>query len=116
MEVECRVWNIETRMSPRKQQVDALFGDEVPVSKQSQNLMTKDQLGFVGVDIGDGEPLPVREENPAGNDGVDVGIPFQRRSKCLDDSDHTWPGVGLLDGASHHRFSGDFRGLFPRPH
>jgi hypothetical protein len=70
----CVIVNIETRMAPRKQQVDALFGDEVPVSKQSQKLMAKDQLGFVGVDIGDGKPLPVREENPAGNDGVDVGI------------------------------------------
>jgi len=60
----CVIVNIETRMSPRKQQVDALFGDEVPVSKQSQKLMTKDQLGFVGVDIGDGKPLPVREETP----------------------------------------------------
>jgi len=34
--------------------------------------MTKDELGFVGVDIGDGMPLPVREENPAGDDGMDV--------------------------------------------
>ena len=26
--------------------------------------MTKGQLGFVGIDIGDGMPLPVREEDP----------------------------------------------------
>ena len=62
-------------MSPRQKQVDALFGDEVPVSEQSQKLMTKDELGFVGIDIGDGMPLPVGEENPAGDDGMDVGIP-----------------------------------------
>ncbi len=73
------IMNFETRMAPRKQQVDALFGDEVPVSEQSQKLMTKGQLGFVGVDIRDGKPLPVREENPAGNDGVDVGIPLTAR-------------------------------------
>ncbi len=37
--------------------------------------MTKDQLGFVGVDVGDGMPLPVREEDPTGDDGMDVRIP-----------------------------------------
>ena len=62
-------------MAPRKQQVDALFGDEVPVSEQSQKLMTKDQLGFVGVDIGDGMPLAVREEDPTGDDAMEVRIP-----------------------------------------
>ena len=70
------IMNVETRMSPRQKQVDALFGDEVQVSEQCEDLMTKDELCFVGVDIGDGMPLPVGEENPAGDDGMDVRIPF----------------------------------------
>ena len=73
------IMNVETGMAPRKQQVDALFGDEVEVSEQCEDLMTKDELCFVGVDIGDGMPLPVREENPTCDDGVYMGIEFQRR-------------------------------------
>ncbi len=49
------IMNVETGMAPRKQQVDALFGDEVPVSEQCEDLMTKEELCFVGVDIGDGD-------------------------------------------------------------
>ena len=33
--------NLKSRMSPRQKQVDALFGNEVPVSEKSQKLMTK---------------------------------------------------------------------------
>ena len=68
------IMNVETRMAPRKQQVDALFGDEVKVSEQSEELMTKGQLGFVGIDIGDGMPLPVREEDPTSDDSMNVRI------------------------------------------
>ena len=70
------IMNVETRMAPRKQQVDALFGDEVEVSEQCEDLMTKDELCFVGVDIGDGMPLPVGEENPTCDDSMDVRVPF----------------------------------------
>jgi len=73
------IMNVETRMAPRKQQVDALFGDEVPVSEQSEELMTKGQLGFVGIDIGDGMPLPVREEDPTSDDSMNVRIPLTAR-------------------------------------
>ena len=38
--------------------------------------MTKDELCFVGVDIGDGVPLPVGQENPTGDDSMDVRVPF----------------------------------------
>ncbi len=68
------IMNVETRMSPRQKQVDALFGDEVEVSEQCQDLMTKDELCFVGVDIGDGMPLPVREEDPTSDDSMNVRI------------------------------------------
>ena len=68
------IMDVETRMAPRKQQVDALFGDEVKVSEQSEELMTKGQLGFVGIDIGDGMPLPVREEDPTSDDSMNVRI------------------------------------------
>ena len=37
------IMNVETRMAPRKQQVDALFGDEVEVSEQCEALVTKDE-------------------------------------------------------------------------
>jgi len=72
----CVIMNVETRMSPRQKQVDALFGDEVPVSEQCEDLMTKEELCFVGVDIGDGMPLPVREEDATGDDGMNMQIPF----------------------------------------
>jgi len=62
-------------MSPRQKQVDALFGDEVEVSEQCEDLMTKDELCFVGVDIGDGMPLPVGEENPTCNVWMTATIP-----------------------------------------
>jgi len=39
--------------------------------------MTKGQLGFMGVDIGDGMPLPVREEDPTGDPLQPVGLRLQ---------------------------------------
>ena len=68
--------------------------------------MTKDELGFVGVDIGDGMPLPVREEDPTSDDSMNVRIPFQRRSKRPDDGDHSWPRVGLIRSCRHHLADG----------
>ena len=57
-------------MLPRKEQVDALFGNEVPVSEKSEKLMAKSKLGFVCIDVRDGMPLSVREEEPTGDDGM----------------------------------------------
>ena len=34
------IMNVETGMAPRNQQVDALFGDEVEVSEQCEDLMS----------------------------------------------------------------------------
>ena len=48
--------NGKTRIPPRKEQVDALLGDELAVSKKSQNLMPEDELDLMGVDLGDGLP------------------------------------------------------------
>ncbi len=93
-------------MAPRTQQVDALFGDEVEVSEQLEKLMTKEKLCFVGIDIWDGMPLPVREEDPTSDDSMNVRIPFQRRSKRLNDGDHSWPRVGLIRSWRHHLADG----------
>ena len=38
--------------------------------------MAEDKLGFVCIDVRDGMPQSLREEDPAGNDGVDMGIEF----------------------------------------
>ncbi len=54
------------------------------------------------VDIGDGMPLPVREEDTTCNDGVYMRIEFQRRSKRLNDGDHSWPRIGLIRSGRHH--------------
>jgi len=59
-------------MLPREEQVDALFGNEVPVSEKSEKLMAKSKLGFVGIDVRDGMPLSVREENATRDDGMDM--------------------------------------------
>ena len=39
--------------------------------------MTKGELCLVGVDVGDGMPLAVCEEDPTSNDGVYMGIEFR---------------------------------------
>ncbi len=36
--------------------------------------MAEDKLGFVCIDVRYGMPQSLREEDPAGNDGVDMGI------------------------------------------
>ena len=64
--------------------------------------MPKEELCFVWVDIGDGVPLAVCEENPTCDDGVYMGIEFQRRPKRLNDGDHSWPSVGLIRSGRHH--------------
>jgi hypothetical protein len=63
-------------MLPRKKQVDAVFGNEVAVSKKSEELMSEDKLGFVCIDVRDRKPHSVREEDPAGNDGMNMRIEF----------------------------------------
>lgn len=68
--------------------------------------MTQDELGLMGIDVGDGMPRTVVEENPAGDDGVNVRIPLQRRPEGLDDGDHAGASVGLIDGSGHHLADG----------
>ncbi len=63
-------------MLPRQEQVDAVFRNEVPVSLKSEKLVAKDKLGFVGIDVRDGMPLSVREENSTSDDGMNMGIKF----------------------------------------
>ena len=60
----------------------------------------------MGIDVGDEMPRTIIEENPAGDDGMDVGVPLQRGSEALDDSDHAGPSVWLLDGGGHHLADG----------
>ncbi len=43
--------------------------------------MTKDELCFVGVDIRDGMPLPVGEENPTCDDSMDVRVPILKTTQ-----------------------------------
>ena len=64
--------------------------------------MSKEELGFVGVDIRNGLPGSVIQENPAGDDGMDVKIPSKRGSKGLYHGDHSGLRVGLVDGGGHH--------------
>jgi hypothetical protein len=98
--------NGEAGITPRKEQVDALLGDELAVPKKSQDLVPEEELSAMGIDVGDGMPRAVIEKNPASDDGVDVGIPFERRGKGLYDGNHTGPGIGLVDGSGHHLADG----------
>lgn len=82
------------------------MGEELPVSEKAQHLVAEDELGPMGIDVGDGLPSSVKEENPAGDDGMDVGVPLERGSEALDDSDHAGPSVRLLDGGGHHLADG----------
>ncbi len=38
--------------------------------------MAKDKLGFVRIDVRDGMPLSVREENPTRDDGMNMRVEF----------------------------------------
>ena len=67
--------NAKTRVPPGEEKVDALGSDELSVSKKSEDFVAEEELGVMGVDIGNGKPGAVLEENPAGNDGMDVRIP-----------------------------------------
>ena len=40
------------------------------------------------------------------DDSMNVRIPFQRRSKRLNDGDHSWPRVGLIRSCRHHLADG----------
>jgi len=51
--------------APGQEKLDALMGDEVAVSKKCQNLVPEDELGLIGVDVRDGMPRLVREEDAA---------------------------------------------------
>ena len=69
--------------------------------EKSQDLVPEDELGLMGIDIGDGLPGSVKEENPASDDGMNVRVPVQRRPEDLDDGDHAGPSVRLVDGDHH---------------
>jgi hypothetical protein len=64
-------------MSPRQERLDTLLGQEPAVSKKSKHLVTEEELGLVGVDVGDGMPRPLTQENAACDDRMDVGIPLE---------------------------------------
>jgi hypothetical protein len=72
------VVDAKTRIPPRKEKLDSLLGDEVTVSKNSQDLLPEDKLGFVRVDTGDGMPRAILEEDAARDDGMNVRVPLQR--------------------------------------
>jgi len=65
-------------MSTRQKQVDAVLRNEAPVSEKSEELVTEQELGLMGIDIGNGNPLAVGFENTSGDDGMDVRVPLQR--------------------------------------
>ncbi len=48
------VVNAKPRIPPGEEKVDALLGDESVVSKKSEDVVPEEELGLVGVDIGDG--------------------------------------------------------------
>ena len=50
------------------------MGDEDFVAKPSQHFVTEDKLGLMGIDVGNGLPRTVIEENAASDDGVDVRV------------------------------------------
>ena len=100
------VVNAEAGIPPRQEQVDTLFGDELAVSEESQNFVPKDELGLMTIDVGDGLPRSITEENSASDDGMDVRVPSKRRTKGLDDGNHTGASVGLVDGGGHHLADG----------
>ncbi len=55
----------------------SVLGNEPTVSKKTQELVPKYELGFVRIDVGDGMPFPVRAPDASGDDGVDVGVPLE---------------------------------------
>ena len=75
-------------------------------SEKPKHFVAEDELGLVGIDVRDGMPRTLVENKPAGDDGVNVRIPIERRSKGLDDSHHAWTSVGLLDDGGHHLADG----------
>ncbi len=82
------------------------LGDERAVSEKSQDLVPEDELGLVGIDIRDGMPRAVIEEEPARDDGVNVRIPLQRRPEGLDDGDHAGSSLRFAGRCSHHLADG----------
>ena len=60
--------------APGQEKLDALMGDEVAVSKKCQNLVPEDELGLIGVDVRDGMPRLVREEDAASDQGVNANL------------------------------------------
>ena len=58
--------------------------------------MPEDELGLEGIDIGDGTPRAVIEEDTSSDDGLKVRVPLQRGAEGLDDGDHAGPGIGFV--------------------
>ena len=51
-------------------------------------------------------PRTVVEKEPAGDDGVNVRVPLQRRAESLDDGNHAWASQRLVDVGDHHLANG----------
>jgi hypothetical protein len=82
------------------------LGDELAVSKKSEDFVAEEELGVMGVHVRDGKPRAVLEENPSGNDGMNVRIPLQSGPKGLDDGDHARAGIGSFDRRGQHLADG----------
>jgi len=96
------VMNAEAGMAPVQEQVDALLGDELPVSEKAQHLVAEEKLGPMGIDVGDGTPHPSAVPNASRCDGMDMRIPLKRRTERLEDGQHAGSSVVLVAGDGHH--------------
>jgi hypothetical protein len=60
------LWRPSARIPPGQEKVDAILGDEVSVSKKSEDLVPEEDLCLVGVDEGPDSKSPQsRQEKTA---------------------------------------------------
>ncbi len=80
--------------------------ERIFIPKSPQNLVAEDELGLMGVHIGDRLPRPVVEENPSSDECMNVRIPLEGGTEGLNDGHHAGASRGLVRGGDHHLANG----------
>jgi hypothetical protein len=96
----------ETAISKGIQQLDALVVQESFPLQQVENLESKQLLGSVGINVGNGNPLSLSAPEASGGTAVHVGMGLQERAEGLRDTNDAGSSVFVAGGFAKELLDG----------
>jgi hypothetical protein len=91
----------EARMLPGRDELQALFADQLLALEEGEDLVGEELLRGVWIDVGEVDEAVVSGPSTPRDDGMNMGVGIDAVAEGLDDGDHAGLQVGLLDGGGH---------------